>query len=415
MFLLVFLFCSIVSAADESLHHINNIVAKYNYAHMCLKSDHNIDVIFQTRDCDEQKIISLTMNNETPLQNIARFLTGGIFYYCEEKKHSSSTHPLLYVSLSKSPQKRILMRNIFSIQKCSESFPRQFSYVQFYLKHHPTVSHDCAQKQYDRFVQEVSNVLYDAPFKIPLMMHFIWITDPKNSRMPQAECFDMLERTMQVCQFDWRFQYWVNKKEDHSALIEYLASRFGQRIMICELQSLLQLQAYQSILPLYMQAFDQKNFGMASDIGRIAILHQHGGVYCDTDFEFLQDPKKLNQMYNFYCGFEDRAHTHINNAMIASSKGHTILNNMILALQNPISIPQQWQNHVHRTLFHTGPFALTKVIAEFLASSENGNDVLCMPNPVFYFDGIVKKGELRPFYLGRHGHFKEWILKEVFK
>ena len=56
--------------------------------------------------------------------------------------------------------------------------------------------------------------------------------------------------------------------------------------------------------PYISQAYDQKKWAFVTDYMRFDILHQHGGVYLDTDVELLKDITPLTE--DSFMGFESR-------------------------------------------------------------------------------------------------------------
>ena len=78
------------------------------------------------------------------------------------------------------------------------------------------------------------------------------------------------------------------------------------------------------------------NYARKSDIVRLAALYQHGGVYLDMDVEAVKPIDKLMEGHRFVVATEaGKTHlknieeTHINNAVIASTKGNGVLSELL--------------------------------------------------------------------------------------
>lgn len=74
--------------------------------------------------------------------------------------------------------------------------------------------------------------------------------------------------------------------------------------------------------------YDRKMWAFVSDYMRVVHLYENGGIYLDTDMEIVQDFSKLiTDETEFFAGFEDDYM--INGAILGSSKGSSILKNII--------------------------------------------------------------------------------------
>ena len=84
-----------------------------------------------------------------------------------------------------------------------------------------------------------------------------------------------------------------------------------------------------SACPLYVrQAYEAKKWAFVSDYVRLKLVHDHGGIYVDTDVEFLKSPDALLS-HNAYFGFEDNG-IHIATGLgFGAEKGAPILARMM--------------------------------------------------------------------------------------
>jgi mannosyltransferase OCH1-like enzyme len=60
-----------------------------------------------------------------------------------------------------------------------------------------------------------------------------------------------------------------------------------------------------------------------SDVLRLELLHRHGGVYLDADFECLRSIEPLLDGVRFFCAYNDPGR--VNNAIVGSVPGHPVL------------------------------------------------------------------------------------------
>lgn len=430
--------CFFVQATEESLHHLNTLLAHHTYEKVYFSGDsaqltvetHMKMAIEKPTGMKASDILSIWHNDmwhnnpftvpkgehiikmrwsikvgggkPLPVAYLREILNGDFYYTARQDPDKN----VLHVTINHYPLSRFLMLEPFDMKAAGNTSGYVPGYVEYFQSVMPT-NHEAVQQSYNQLVERCLTTPYDAAFQIPLTMHTVWITDPQNPKSPRDECFKMHRATMDVCTYGWNQIFWVHNKTDNPGLSVSPTNcpKTDQKIDVKELSELFNDPRLASLKPFYEYALWIKNYGRASDVARIAILYLMGGVYRDTDFQFLQDPKKLNQTCTFYAGFEDFCHSHLNNAMIASVPGHPILRQMIEVMGNPGPLPNEMQNPVHATLFKTGPFALTRAV--FATDLEN---IGLLPHHVFY-SPFVEKGCMPATQLGGHGSFKEWVNK----
>ena len=103
---------------------------------------------------------------------------------------------------------------------------------------------------------------------IPKKIHYVWV-GPKP--IPAADLAYM--ETWQKLNPDFKIIQWDETKVDHSKY------------------------------PLVQKALDEKRYALASDILRMIIIYQEGGIYLDTDVELLQPLESLTK-YDAFAGWE---------------------------------------------------------------------------------------------------------------
>ena len=83
-----------------------------------------------------------------------------------------------------------------------------------------------------------------------------------------------------------------------------------------------------SACPLYVrQAYETKKWSFVTDYVRLKVVHDHGGIYMDTDVELVRSLDKLLE-YSAYFGFEDS--TYVNTGLgFGAEKGQPLLKELM--------------------------------------------------------------------------------------
>ena len=124
-----------------------------------------------------------------------------------------------------------------------------------------------------------------------------------------------------------------------------------------------------------------KNYGAKSDIARLEILHQIGGLYLDTDFECLKQIDEKILLNDFVAGTGFNYFPEILNSFIASKPNSKFLGKCLRDLKKI-----KKTNLVnHEIIDKTGPFFLTRSFFNYqkseLNNKENG---LILPTNYFF-------------------------------
>ncbi len=166
-------------------------------------------------------------------------------------------------------------------------------------------------------------------------------------------------------------------------------------------------------LPMYNRVlYNQvENLGEKSDIARLEILNQYGGIYVDTDFECLNISifDELHQGFDFYIGFEPLEHGYTNkfnmnkfcNALIGSRSDHPLLRDLIENIQANYLAYRRCCSAIQRT----GPSYLTRIICEFETVGAHDMRNIYLPCTFFY---PINEPEIR-----KASDFELWIPKET--
>ena len=132
------------------------------------------------------------------------------------------------------------------------------------------------------------------------------------------------------------------------------------------------------------------NYGEKSDILRLEILLEHGGMYVDVDFECIRPDifDALHRTWDFYIGFEPLEHGLLDgydmfkfcNALIGAAPGHPIVQKLITDLKsNYIACKHLW------TVEKTGPAYVTRTIFTYEANNpRHGYLNAYLPASFFY-------------------------------
>jgi hypothetical protein len=121
--------------------------------------------------------------------------------------------------------------------------------------------------------------------------------------------------------------------------------------------------------------FDQaETWSMKVDIASFELLHRHGGVYLDTDFECLRDIEPLLGGLDAFAASEDDVH--VCHGIMGCIPGHPLFDRLVESVEHSItSQPSAAPSHT------TGPHLVTKV---FNAWAEEGQPAKVFGPALFY-------------------------------
>ena len=135
------------------------------------------------------------------------------------------------------------------------------------------------------------------------------------------------------------------------------------------------------------------NFGEKSDILRLEILYQEGGIYVDHDVKCLKSFDSLNQAFDLYCGMEMPYKTALESSVlptnntVAARKGHPILMRCMEWLEAnwdalEKAYPGTDRESVINRVSHRTFYVLSNILKE-RANQEGNRDIAL---PAFYFN-----------------------------
>lgn len=154
-----------------------------------------------------------------------------------------------------------------------------------------------------------SQVVKDAEYRIPKVIHFIWIGPnpfPKDSLEYVRSWIDHHP--------DWTYKFWTDRRRPlpHKKMELHLLSNFE----------------FMTLKDCYQES---DNYAEKSDLLRYEILYQEGGLYVDHDVECFSTFAPFHQKYDLYCGLETpheallSSSISVCNNVIGVKKGHPVL------------------------------------------------------------------------------------------
>lgn len=168
-----------------------------------------------------------------------------------------------------------------------------------------------------------SKILPSIEPKIPKIIHQIWL-----GKNPFPQKFKRITQKWIQMHPGWQYKLWTDSNVNEISLIN---KKFF---------------------------YESTNMGERSDILRLEILDQIGGLYVDVDYECLRSFDILNHCYDFYVGIEsvDASPYFIGNAFVASCPGHPILKACIEKIKD--------YRRVETITKRTGPGFLTDIFCD---------------------------------------------------
>lgn len=269
--------------------------------------------------------------------------------------------------------------------------------------------------------------------RIPLITHTIWLTDRLNPTQFPVEFANYLLESVAVMPAaeGWVHNLWILNSAFMQGTIAGLA---GTGIQVRELYAdaeCTQLTGCGEFpyRKMFEDALGAKKYGMASDIARLVILLNEGGIYKDTDYRFGQSPIVLNCLYDSYYGLEPQS-VYLGNALMAAKPNHPITRKA-LELIDRNSDPSRKPGYLKecdgemawKTIIISGPGLTT--LAHHLAAGTEGNRDIVLPHFIVYplqgdksYPGemiITPTDPMAPTNMGEHFWRSSWLPTEVNK
>ena len=215
--------------------------------------------------------------------------------------------------------------------------------------------------------KEVPKVPQIAAYRIPKIIHFIWLGSPLPERCKK------LIATWKEFHPTWTIRLWTHAD----------VPGFQMR---------------------NKRAFEKaKNYGEKADIWRYEILFRHGGLYSDTDFECLRPFDDLHQSCNLFAGVAYGRPAILYNGLIGSIPNHPILLRCIEGIR-----PSSGDHDSERIMQETGPLFFSR--AFFSVEDKHRQDVVAFPITYFY----AYPNNLRLQHTSSNVIKKKWVEDESY-
>lgn len=117
--------------------------------------------------------------------------------------------------------------------------------------------------------------------------------------------------------------------------------------------------------PVYLKAYQKKQWAYCSDYARLKVLHAHGGIYLDTDIEII---KSLDDLLTSKCFLGRENPNDLNGAVIGAIKGHPFIFDVFKATKESLK----------------SDFVPIPRILNFVYNYEKYPDVMIYPEKYFY-------------------------------
>lgn len=196
--------------------------------------------------------------------------------------------------------------------------------------------------------------------KIPKIIHHIWLGSPLPEKYKRFQS-EWIKNNP-----EWEYKIWTDKD-----------------IVVFEEQN---KELFKNL--------KQYSYATKSDILRCEILYKFGGLYIDTDYEFVKHFDIFNDNYEFYCCMEPLcSNVVIGNTVIGSIPGHPILKTYLDNLKENF---KKWDNtnmdNFDRALAKTGPSYFTRCILETIDKfgTNISQNLLILP-PTYFYPPVKKQ------------------------
>jgi mannosyltransferase OCH1-like enzyme len=223
----------------------------------------------------------------------------------------------------------------------------------------------------------VTEVPADAPYKIPKILHHIWLGSPF------PEKYVALRDTWLKNHPDWQYMLWTEKEIDEFGLTNRAMYDYAV------------------------------NYGERSDIAKYEIIYRIGGVYIDVpDYECYKPLDDIHKAYDFYLGVQplDTGHVQIGLGLFGARPGHPLLG-------KAIEMIHEKQKTIEPVVLRTGPFFFTVIF--YHMAPKCTDKVIALPASFLYPMGYHEKQKdkdkwMRPEALANHLWAGSWLSADAF-
>lgn len=251
----------------------------------------------------------------------------------EEEKEEQQSEAKTFFGIKNLQQQQ--SRRVFRRDVWSSSVQEENRWLEFLLSQYSNQRHG---RDADRNLPlREDGKSYMSYSNIPKIIHFIWLGENSMPTFPLL-CDDTLTSfEWNECIESWKLHHppskgweivvWAEKNiiDDYDGVEGVSGSNDSTKKFELKQSQMRNKDAYR-------QAIKMKNYGAASDILRLDILNEFGGVYSDIDYFCVGclDDIMLSGQVQFFCCASNTGCVEINNGLIACQKGgHHIVTKMI--------------------------------------------------------------------------------------
>jgi len=141
------------------------------------------------------------------------------------------------------------------------------------------------------------------------------------------------------------------------------------------------------------KAFTEKKWAFLSDYARLDVLHEHGGIYMDTDMEVLKSLDEFLQ-HGVFIGMESA--THINASIVGATPKHWYIKEVL-------------NSYNHNGPYVTIPVKMTNVLQKYISvqdTRQDHRDIAVYPHEYFYPFGFTES--FSPSCITENTHTVHW-------
>ena len=274
-------------------------------------------------------------------------------------------------------------------ENCYREFKSHLEYLNWVLcpggKIAPQYLFEQRAELFDKYGQRCLVPFRRENQKIPKLIHGIWVTSKDKPIQLIPGYIQYLHDTVAIhpTSEGWKTILWV---QDLSLLKLTVDALKGSGVII-KVISELNEKADPELMECFQKALSQKQYGKASDILRIIILLEQGGIYRDTDLAVFQSLRNFTAL-NFFGCIEPMS-TFPCNALIGSTPNHPILKEYARLIKRnmkkdyaPSYIQSIQEGDGFKTIMDTGPGPL--MVSFFRMAGQDGNADVLFPPMQFY-------------------------------
>jgi len=214
------------------------------------------------------------------------------------------------------------------------------------------------QKWYDEVgkLWQVSSLESERPTpSVPLKIHQIWL----GPRPLPRSCVNMME-SWKANHPTWEYKLWTDLDAETALVTPNLREAFSKA----------------------------RNPAEKSDIVRLGLILEHGGLYVDVDFECLQPFDGFHRRFSFFSGLSNVGVFELNNGLFAASPGHPLVSFLCERVGRPW--PEWGQSDVDPREAVAHQLELSGMLGGGLLAPSGQAPFLATTGPGFFTRGVMR-------------------------